>query len=167
MFSRAKASNAASGTICSPVRKTRPEKWPTKNPRALFSVSRSGNTMVIMFSRSNECVQSAISRKPECGDSCFELFYRLLHEFSQNSRVLFEPVFAIRPQPIGPGSRRFRLLQTELFDHLFPNLELLNLSGHGLRKTVDEFYVTRHFVMGQVRPAIGAQFVGVERPTGF
>src|SRR5947209_9259861 len=48
MFASANASKADSGTRCSPVRRTRPEKRPSKNANARFSVSRSGNVTVTM-----------------------------------------------------------------------------------------------------------------------
>src|SRR5205807_6190409 len=43
IFWSARASNAASGTRCSPERSTRPEKRPSRKPSARFSVLRSGN----------------------------------------------------------------------------------------------------------------------------
>ena len=46
MFWSASASRAASGTMCSPDRSTRPEKRPSKKASARFSVSRSGNVIV-------------------------------------------------------------------------------------------------------------------------
>src|SRR5215831_18275539 len=48
MFWSARASKAASGTRCSPERRTRPEKRPSRKAKARFSVSRSGKIIVTM-----------------------------------------------------------------------------------------------------------------------
>src|SRR5437868_4035433 len=49
MFWSASASRAASGTKCSPDLSTRPEKRPSRKANARFSVSRSGNEIVIIL----------------------------------------------------------------------------------------------------------------------
>jgi hypothetical protein len=41
----ASAASAASGTMCSPLFKTFPEKRPRRKPRAFFWVSASGNVI--------------------------------------------------------------------------------------------------------------------------
>src|SRR5262245_11904505 len=47
-------------------------------------------------------------------------------------------------------SCRHLLAEAKFSTHLLPNLEFLNLSRNGLRKTFDEFDVAGNFVVGQI-----------------
>src|SRR6185369_3346606 len=68
MFWSARASNAASGTKCSPELSTRPEKRPSKNANARLSVSRSVNVMVTILARTSiSFVAFSRERVKDCG----------------------------------------------------------------------------------------------------
>ena len=54
--------------------------------------------------------------------------------------------------------RRFRLLQAKLQDHDLADFELLDLARHGLWKDLNEAYVARNLVVGELAAAKFAHF---------